>query len=121
MFNNQNFRVRIIEDVPGVELCGGLKNVVALGAGFSDGLDFGGKTKAAIMRVGLQEMKDFIRFFYPETKDETFLESCGVADLITTCVGGRNRKCAEAFARAKGQKKWGEIEAELLDGQKLQG
>lgn len=56
-----------------------------------------------------------------EVKDATFLESCGVADLITTCFGGRNRKCAEAFVKAKGAKGWEQIEKELLGGQKLQG
>ena len=47
------------------------------------------------------------------------LPRCGLADLVTTCYGGRNRKCAEAFAQKKGT--WDEIEADLLDGQKLQG
>ena len=42
-------------------------------------------------------------------------------DLITTCYGGRNRKCAAAFAEADGARKWDDIEAELLGGQKLQG
>jgi hypothetical protein len=59
--------------------------------------------------------------FYGGIKDQTFLESCGVADLITTCYGGRNRKCAEAFAKADGRGSWERIEADLLDGQKLQG
>lgn len=121
LFQGKNFRVNVIEDIPGVELCGGLKNVVALGAGFCDGLGYGGNTKAAIIRIGLQEMKDFIRHFFPHAKDQTFLESCGLADLFTTCVGGRNRKCAEAFAKAKGRRPWTEIEAEMLGGQKLQG
>jgi len=120
-FHCRSFRVTPIQDIPGCELCGGLKNVVALAAGFCDGLGFGSNTKAAIMRVGLEEMKLFIRYFYPEAKDQTFMESCGVADLITTCFSGRNRKCAEAFARAGGSRTWADIEAELLNGQKLQG
>jgi glycerol-3-phosphate dehydrogenase (NAD+) len=121
VFDCQTFRVSAVDDIPGVELCGALKNVVALGAGFCDGLEYGGNTKAALIRIGLQEMKTFIRYFYPEVKDATFLESCGVADLITTCFGGRNRKCAEAFVRAKGTKGWDVIEKEMLGGQKLQG
>eukprot|EP00928_Gymnodinium_smaydae_P008512 TRINITY_DN1309_c0_g1_i6.p2 TRINITY_DN1309_c0_g1~~TRINITY_DN1309_c0_g1_i6.p2 ORF type:complete len:369 (-),score=118.00 TRINITY_DN1309_c0_g1_i6:195-1301(-) len=121
VFDCPTFRVNAVDDVPGVELCGALKNVVALGAGFCDGLDYGGNTKAALIRIGLQEMKLFIRHFFPQVKDSTFLESCGVADLITTCFGGRNRKCAEAFVRAKGAKSWDTIEKELLGGQKLQG
>jgi glycerol-3-phosphate dehydrogenase (NAD+) len=121
LFDSPTFSVRTTGDVPGVELCGALKNVVALGAGFCDGLDYGGNTKAAIIRIGLGEMMEFIRFFYPESQTQTFLESCGVADLITTCFGGRNRKCAEAFVRGKGAKPWSEIEQELLNGQKLQG
>jgi glycerol-3-phosphate dehydrogenase (NAD+) len=77
------------------------------------------------MRVGLGEMQGFVKHFYPSSRSDTFFESCGVADLITTCFGGRNRKCAEAYARSplfvKGKALWEEIEQNLLNGQKLQG
>merc|ERR1719146_235780 len=60
----------------------------------------------------LFNMKTFITHFYPKTKTEVFSESCGVADLITTCFGGRNRKCAAAYAesRVRGEpRSWDEI------------
>jgi len=119
MLDCPTFRVGSIQDVAGTELCGALKNVVALGAGFCDGLELGGNTKAAIIRIGLKETMKFAKMFFKGIKDETFMESCGLADLVTTCFGGRNRKCAEAFARKEGT--WDEIEAAKLNGQKLQG
>lgn len=121
LFSTPYFMVSACQDVEGVELCGTLKNVVAIAAGFVDGLDMGNNTKAAIMRIGLREMKALSKLLFSSVKDSTFFESCGVADLITTCLGGRNRKCAEAFAKNGGKRSFDELEAEMLQGQKLQG
>ncbi|KAK4282302.1 hypothetical protein QN277_013697 [Acacia crassicarpa] len=121
LFNTPYFNVTSVQDVEGVELCGTLKNVVAVAAGFVDGLEMGNNAKAAIMRIGLEEMKAFSKLLFPTVKDSTFFESCGVADLITTCLGGRNRGVAEAFAKSGGKRSFDELEQELLQGQKLQG
>ncbi|XP_030754652.1 glycerol-3-phosphate dehydrogenase [NAD(+)], cytoplasmic isoform X1 [Sitophilus oryzae] len=113
------FRVVVVDDEDTVEICGALKNIVACGAGFVDGLGLGDNTKAAVIRLGLMEMVKFVDVFYPGGKLSTFFESCGVADLITTCYGGRNRKVSEAFVKTGKSIK--ELENELLNGQKLQG
>lgn len=63
-------------------------------------MQLGDNTKAAVIRLGLMEMVRFTQeFFNKDTEISTFLESCGVADLITTCYGGRNRKVSEAFVK----------------------
>ncbi|OZJ03885.1 hypothetical protein BZG36_03946 [Bifiguratus adelaidae] len=119
MFHTPYFRVNVVQDKVGVELCGALKNVVAVAAGLVDGLALGDNTKAAIIRRGLLEMRKFGQTFFKGVQNETFFESCGVADLITTCSGGRNRKVAAAFVTSG--KPIDQLEAELLNGQKLQG
>ncbi|GBG26568.1 Glycerol-3-phosphate dehydrogenase NAD+ [Hondaea fermentalgiana] len=119
VFHRPKFHVTTVRDSDAVELCGALKNIVALGAGFCDGLGYGNNAKAAIIRIGLLEIGRFIELRSGEFPTEILLQSCGAADLITTCYGGRNRKCAEAFVA--GSKNWEEIEADLLGGQKLQG
>ena len=70
-------------------------------------------------------MQKFCETFYGDRKikQDTFLESCGLADLVTTCFGGRNRKCADIFAKCQKEgtpKDWDTIETEELNGQKLQ-
>lgn len=119
LFNTSYFRVTVVTDCASVEICGALKNVVAVGAGICDGLNYGSNTKAAVIRIGMMEMLKFARMFYKGVEMSTFLESCGVADLITTCFGGRNRKVAEAMVRTG--KSIDDLEVEMLNGQKLQG
>ncbi|KAJ1862779.1 glycerol-3-phosphate dehydrogenase [Coemansia sp. RSA 2703] len=120
LFNTPYFRVNCVSDVIGVEFCGALKNVVAVGAGFIDGLGLGNNTKAAVIRIGFLEMRRLaMHISGARIQDSTFMESCGIADVITTCYGGRNRRLAEEFVRTG--KPMPELERDLLNGQKLQG
>lgn len=121
LFHRPYFHVRVISDVAGVSLGGALKNIVALAAGFVAGMGWGDNAKAAVMRVGLLEMVKFGKMFFKNSvHTATFTEeSAGVADLITSCSGGRNYRCAKMSV----EKGVGIdiIEKEELNGQMLQG
>uniref|UniRef100_A0A0K0G0B8 Glycerol-3-phosphate dehydrogenase [NAD(+)] n=1 Tax=Strongyloides venezuelensis TaxID=75913 RepID=A0A0K0G0B8_STRVS len=119
LFHTDSFRISVVKDANTVELCGALKNVVAIAAGISDGLGYGDNTKAAIIRLGLMEITKFAERYYPPSNLKTFFQSCGVADLVTTCYGGRNRKLGMAFA--KSDKDIKTLEKEMLNGQSAQG
>jgi glycerol-3-phosphate dehydrogenase (NAD+) len=121
LFHRNYFHVRMVSDVAGVSLGGALKNIVALAAGWVDGLGWGDNAKAAVMRVGILEEVKFGKMFFAGTcKTETFTEeSAGVADVVTSCMGGRNFRCAK-MSIEKGIP-IDEVERRELNGQKLQG
>jgi len=119
LFNTPYFSVSAVSDVVGVELCGAIKNIVAFAAGLVDGLKLGENTKAAIIRIGISEMMQYIHLLCPETSNEIYFHSCGIADVIASCYGGRNRKVGQAMAETK--KPLETLEKEILRGQHLQG
>lgn len=93
IFMTERFRVYTTEDVVGVELGGALKNIIALGAGISDGMGFGDNAKAALMTRGLAEIKRLGLKLGADAA--TFAGLTGVGDLIVTCTSmhSRNRRC----------------------------
>jgi len=99
LFEDDRFRCHTSTDIATVELCGALKNIVAMGSGFCDALGYGYSSKAAIVRQGLHEIGEFCKLFYATYESNTLLESCGIADLVATCHGGRNRRVSEEFAK----------------------
>lgn len=89
LFINQNFRVYTNDDIIGVELGGALKNIIALGAGISDGLDYGDNAKAALMTRGLSEISRLgVKM---GAQPLTFTGLAGMGDLIVTCTSKHSR------------------------------
>jgi glycerol-3-phosphate dehydrogenase (NAD(P)+) len=93
------FRIYRNADVLGIELCGAVKNVLALAAGIADGLGYGDNTKAAILSRGIVEMA---RFGAAQGADQrTFYGLAGVGDLAVTAFSkhGRNRAFGERIGK----------------------
>lgn len=93
IFITPSLRVYSNPDVVSVEIGGALKNVIALGAGISDGLGFGDNTKAAIMTRGIREIARLGEAMGGHIS--TFAGLTGIGDLIVTCTSmhSRNRRC----------------------------
>ena len=100
-FSTPRFRVYTNQDVLGVELGGALKNIIAIGAGVSDGLGFGENTKAALMTRGLTEITRLGVALGART--ETFRGLSGMGDLIATCAGQKSRNHYVGHALAQGR------------------
>jgi len=89
IFATPYFRVYKNTDVIGVELGGALKNVIAIAAGISDGLDLSLNTRAAVITRGLAEIRKLGLKFGADPN--TFLGLSGVGDLLLTCTGELSR------------------------------
>jgi len=113
VFMTDALRIYTNTDVAGVEFGGSLKNIIALGAGISDGMGFGDNAKAALMTRGMTEMSRL--GVAMGAKEETFAGLTGMGDLIVTCTSmhSRNRRCGimigEGVAPAEATKRVGMV------------
>jgi glycerol-3-phosphate dehydrogenase (NAD(P)+) len=97
-----NFRAYTSTDIVGVEVGGAVKNVLAIGAGLSDGLGFGANSRIALITRGLLEMMRLgVRL---GAQRETFMGLAGLGDLVLTCTDdqSRNRRFGLLLARGLG-------------------
>jgi glycerol-3-phosphate dehydrogenase (NAD(P)+) len=99
--SGENFRAYASSDMAGVEIGGAVKNVLALGAGASDGLGYGANTRVALITRGLNEMVRLGQAL--GARPETFMGLAGLGDLVLTCTDNqsRNRRCGLLLAAGK--------------------
>ncbi|HLR79987.1 MAG TPA: NAD(P)H-dependent glycerol-3-phosphate dehydrogenase [Bacillota bacterium] len=101
LFINHTFRVYTSTDLIGVELGGALKNIIALGAGISDGLGYGDNAKAALITRGLAEITRLGTSL--GANPLSFLGLSGVGDLIVTCTSVHSRNWRAGHMLGKGK------------------
>ena len=106
----REFRLYVNRDLLGVELCGALKNVVAIAAGAAEELGFGDNGKAGLITRGLAEMTRL--GIAAGANPLTFAGLAGIGDLIATCSSSLSRNHRLGVELAKGRK-WAELEATL--------
>ena len=99
VFMNTCMRVYTNSDVLGVELCGAMKNIIALATGISSGLGFGDNTKAALITRGIAEIKRL--GLKMGCDNDTFAGLAGIGDLIVTATSehSRNNRCGKLIGK----------------------
>src|SRR5699024_10951243 len=101
LFINEAFRVYTSSDLVRIELGGALKNIIALGAGISDGLGYGDNAKAALITRGLAEITRLGTSL--GANPLSFLGLSGVGDLIVTCTSVHSRNWRAGHMLGKGK------------------
>ncbi|MEF2964370.1 NAD(P)H-dependent glycerol-3-phosphate dehydrogenase [Paenibacillus sp. M1] len=101
LFMNPYFRVYTNRDLVGVELAGALKNIIALGAGMSDGLGYGDNAKAALLTRGLAEITRI--GVEMGANPLTFAGLAGIGDLVVTATSRHSRNWRAGFMLGEGK------------------
>ncbi len=95
------FKVRINKDVVGTQLCGSLKNVIAIACGIVKGLGCGENTKASAITQGAKEIAQLA--LYLGGRRKTMLEPCGIGDLVLTCNSEKSRNFSFGYGLGIGK------------------
>ena len=101
IFMNTCMRVYTNADVKGVELCGALKNIIALASGMVAGMGFGDNTRAALITRGMAEMARLGSALGAQSS--TFAGLAGIGDLIVTCMSAHSRNNKAGFLIGQGK------------------
>lgn len=101
LLHGRTFRVYTSTDQVGVELCGALKNVIALATGASDGLGYGDNTRAALITRSLAEIGRLVQAAGGDAR--TVAGLAGLGDVVATCTSrhSRNRWAGEQIGRGR--------------------
>lgn len=113
---SKSFRVYLNDDMVGVQLGGAIKNVIAIGAGISDGIGFGANARTALITRGLAEITRLGVSLGANPK--TFMGMAGLGDLVLTCTDNQSRN--RRFGLMLGQGKTAQ-EAMTEIGQVVEG
>jgi glycerol-3-phosphate dehydrogenase (NAD(P)+) len=116
LLNDETFRVYLSDDTVGVQLCGAVKNVLAIATGVSDGLGFGANSRAALITRGLREMTRLGLTL--GAHQETFAGLAGLGDLVLTCTDNQSRNRRFGLALGHGSEL---NKAERAIGQVVEG
>src|SRR5574344_143540 len=100
MHCGKSFRVYTNPDFIGLQLGGAVKNVIAIGAGLSDGLGFGANARTALMTRGLVELQRLGIALGADA--ETFMGMAGLGDLVLTCTNNQSRNRRFGMALGSG-------------------
>jgi glycerol-3-phosphate dehydrogenase (NAD(P)+) len=113
LLHHKNLRVYLSHDFTGVQICGAVKNVLAIACGISDGLGYGANAKAALITRGLAEMTRLGTRL--GAREETFRGLAGVGDLVLTCTDNQSRnrrfglKLGEGLSTVQAEKDIGQV------------
>lgn len=101
LLHSTSLRVYLSDDLIGIQLCGAIKNILAIACGISDGIGYGANAKAALITRGLAEMSRLLQAYH--ARAETCLSLAGVGDLVLTCTDNQSRNRRFGLLLGQGQ------------------
>ena len=114
---NKNIKLRETRDVIGVEICGSIKNVIALSAGMLDGMKANDSTKAMFLTEAMHDMEEILESFGAMRRTVTSFS--GIGDLFLTCTSTKSRNFS--FGKLIGEKRSKEELDEYLKNTTVEG
>lgn len=102
---NDTLKLRPSKDMIGIQMCGAVKNVIAIASGILSGLGYSNSTQSFLINESLHDIKDIIKIF--GGKPKTILSFAGVGDLMLTCTSKKSRNFSFGYTigSTKDQKK----------------